>query len=144
MCVRKTNIFSNLYFNFSLGALAGAPQKIVGGTYAGVGEFPHAVSLRGGDGKHFCGGSIIGPQHILTAAHCVQGRMTYPYTDTTVVSGSNYLSQGGTVHSVKRATVHPSFVMENSMPNDIAVLTVRVLNDNFKEKTFYKPQKISM
>ena len=111
--------------------------------YAGVGEFPHVVSLRRGGG-HFCGGSIIGPQHILTAAHCVHGIMVYPYTDITVVSGSNYLSQGGTVHTIKRATAHPSFVMENSMPNDVAVLTVRVLNNKYKKKTFYNPQKIFM
>ena len=126
-----------------LGALAGAPQKIVGGMYAGVGEFPHVVSLRRG-GAHFCGGSIIGPQHILTAAHCVEGNMIYPYTDITVVSGSNYLSQGGTVHTIKRATANPFFIKAQSTPNDVAVLTVRMLNNKYKKKTFYNPQKISM
>ena len=101
--------------------------------YAGVGEFPHVVSLRRG-GAHFCGGSIIGPQHILTAAHCVEGNMIYPYTDITVVSGSNYLSQGGTVHTIKRATANPFFIKAQSTPNDVAVLTVRMLNDNVKEE----------
>ena len=39
---------------------------IVGGNYATVGQFPWMVALRA------CGGSLIHPQWVLTAAHCRQ------------------------------------------------------------------------
>ena len=44
---------------------------IVGGRPANDGEVPHQVSLQ--RSSHFCGGSIISDQFIVTAAHCVDG-----------------------------------------------------------------------
>lgn len=42
---------------------------IVNGKDAAPGQFKHAVSLQF-RGSHFCGGSIIKPNWILTAGHC--------------------------------------------------------------------------
>ncbi|KAG0435241.1 hypothetical protein HPB47_018606, partial [Ixodes persulcatus] len=46
--------------------------KIVGGRPARPGEFPWIVSLQSTRKIHFCGGSIISADIILTAAHCLE------------------------------------------------------------------------
>lgn len=47
-----------------------APEEsIVGGTSASAGEFPFIASLQL-SGSHFCGGTIINSNTIVTAAHC--------------------------------------------------------------------------
>lgn len=48
-------------------------SKVVGGNTASEGQFPYQISLRNRKNQHFCGGSIINEQWILTAAHCVDG-----------------------------------------------------------------------
>ena len=48
--------------------------RIVGGSTATAGQFPYQAGL---DrlGGHWCGGSIINNNHVLTAAHCVEAAM---------------------------------------------------------------------
>uniref|UniRef100_A0A2M4D106 Putative serine proteinase n=1 Tax=Anopheles darlingi TaxID=43151 RepID=A0A2M4D106_ANODA len=55
-----------------------ARVRIIQGTIASDHEFPYQVSLQwnfnnGSRPKHFCSGSILNPNWILTAAHCEGG-----------------------------------------------------------------------
>ncbi|KXJ85217.1 trypsin-like cysteine/serine peptidase domain-containing protein, partial [Microdochium bolleyi] len=46
-----------------------AATPIISGTTATEGAFPFLVSLSN-NGKHFCGGSLLNANTVLTAAHC--------------------------------------------------------------------------
>merc|ERR1712170_119995 len=50
--------------------------RIVGGTEASVGEFPHQIALlRGGvGGSLMCGGSLVSSNRVITAGHCCDGQ----------------------------------------------------------------------
>nr|AHY81285.1 trypsin precursor [Lygus lineolaris] len=57
------------------GANRDSGSRIINGTEVnGVSKYPFMVSMQYPGGGHFCGGSIISPIHILTAAHCVSQR----------------------------------------------------------------------
>jgi secreted trypsin-like serine protease len=50
------------------GSQEDAHTRIIGGDEAGAGEYPYAVSLSDSSFGHFCGGSMIGPDVVLSAA----------------------------------------------------------------------------
>ncbi|KAH8373215.1 hypothetical protein KR009_002517 [Drosophila setifemur] len=96
--------------------------RIVGGTRAKEGQFPHQISLRSG-GNHICGGSILSASFILTAAHCVKsGNNLTPASRLSIQAGSLTLSKGGVRIPVSKVTVHPGY---KGNGNDVAVLRLQ-------------------
>jgi trypsin len=83
-------------------------QMIVGGGEAAVGEFPFMVSLQ--SGYHFCGGSLIKKNWVMTAAHCVDGG-----SPERVVIGAHNIADGqdGEIRKPKRAIMHPQYDASN-------------------------------
>jgi len=98
--------------------------RIVGGEVAADGEFPWQVSLRtlGGVGQtHFCGGSIIDKDWILTAAHCCAGQI--PLTMHVVAGGielNNFEDEEQT-RNLQKIIGHPNYD-SNTISNDICLL----------------------
>ena len=80
--------------------------KIVGGQNAVQGEFPYIVSLRSGSFGHFCGGSLIRSNWVLTASHCVQGSSPIKV----VVGLHDRTDKTGTeTFTTKRIIAHPQY-----------------------------------
>ncbi|KAJ4336320.1 hypothetical protein N0V87_005471 [Didymella glomerata] len=89
---------------------------IVGGTTANAGDFPFIVSLQK-SGSHFCGGSLINANTVITAAHCTVGQTA---SSLTVRAGSLNRNSGGTLVRVSSIKVHPSF-SSSTLTNDVAI-----------------------
>ena len=99
-----------------------AEPRIFGGTPAQAGQDPWQVALVLANNSlnvAFCGGSLISPNVVITAAHCVdQG--TLP-RDINVVAGTVDLRLGGQRLAVARLEIHPDFNPAN-FDNDLALL----------------------
>ncbi|KAG8518592.1 Transmembrane protease serine 2 [Galemys pyrenaicus] len=84
-------------------------SRIVGGSNAAPGEWPWQVSLHV-QGIHVCGGSIITPDWIITAAHCVEAPLNNP-SYWTVYAGilrQSFMFYGGG-NKIQKVIVHPSY-----------------------------------
>ncbi|XP_021698904.1 chymotrypsin-2 [Aedes aegypti] len=92
-------------------------NRVVGGHEAEPGSAPHQVSLQGLFG-HSCGGSIIGDQWVLTAAHCVVGAILPLFQ---VLVGTNSLKEGGRKYKASKFIVHNRY-NNPQFHNDIALV----------------------
>ncbi|GGZ33355.1 MULTISPECIES: trypsin-like serine protease [Streptomyces rochei group] len=112
--------------------VTGADPKIIGGTETTISTAPWMAQLWYYDDtgaetvSFFCGGAVIAPTKILTAAHCVDGYDWYGHG--AVITGTAQLPEeddlhGGTVSGVWRQWSHPSYDAV-AIDNDMAVLTL--------------------
>ncbi|RNA14367.1 Chymotrypsin B, partial [Brachionus plicatilis] len=90
--------------------------KIINGETAST--WPWIVSLTlSNQNAHLCGGSLIAPQYVLTAAHCFK---TSP--SIYIVAGTNDLNDASkTAYQVSKVTLHEGY-NSDTYENDIALI----------------------
>ena len=108
--------------------------RVINGSTAAPAEMPYLVALidtgrmtqLGTYQAQFCGGSLVAPMKVVTAAHCVVDQSTRQVSspsDIMVLTGQSLKSPSTAPVGVASVAVHPNYDIEMSS-NDIAVLTL--------------------
>ena len=105
--------------------LPGSAHAVVGGANAPEGSAPYVVAvLAGGPGHGWervvCGGTVVAPRTVLTAAHCVRAAGAKAEV---LVGRTNLLDRRGRRIRVTAAETHPRFD-QHRLRHDVAVLTL--------------------
>nr|CAH0101342.1 unnamed protein product [Daphnia galeata] len=96
--------------------------SIVNGTAAAAGEFRDITVLR--LGGSLCGGTLIAPTAVMTAAHCVKSFTNSSVSTFRVFLNTLSINGGGTgslTRGVTKIYIHPLY-NPNTQNNDIAIL----------------------
>ncbi|KAM8979270.1 trypsin-like [Sarcophilus harrisii] len=100
-------------------------DKIVGG-YTCENSLPYQVSLN--SGKHFCGGSLINEQWVVSAAHCYKSRMQVRLGEHNI----EVLEGNEQFIDAEKIILHPNYNSPN-LNNDIMLIKLKtpaVLNSH--------------
>lgn len=110
-----------------------AQPRLLGGVPVEQSEWPWQAALKittwRVNGKWTCGGSVIHPNWILTAAHCIVDYIDERYNTVSpsnieVRTGSTRFEHGGQTSKVKRIVKHPEF-NPFTRDHDIALIELK-------------------
>lgn len=113
----------------------GPNARIVGGQEANPGDWPWQALLQTPRGSQFCGGTLIHPQWVLSAAHCVERSKP---KDIVIRMGAHYrvekssTSKNEQKFKVTKIITHESYNKPLQLSHDVALLKLEssaTLND---------------
>eukprot|EP00064_Thunnus_orientalis_P022375 superscaffoldBa00007470_g22569 len=110
-------------FIIRLSVVCGWPAlntRIVGGQVASKGSWPWQVSLQR-FGFHFCGGSLINKEWVLTAAHCFESTSTSGLAVLLGLQSQEGYNPNEVSRTVSQIINHPSY-NPSTFDNDISLL----------------------
>ncbi|MFG2005325.1 serine protease [Spirillospora sp. NPDC048911] len=115
-------------------ALASPASAIVGGTPVKASGYPWLAAVGTPlffvrPSGQFCGGALIKPDRLLTAAHCVSMFRSTPGVLTATFGRSDLVGRDGETVKVRAVRIHPKFREtkfkdETVLHHDLAVLTL--------------------
>ncbi|XP_044763677.1 trypsin 5G1-like [Coccinella septempunctata] len=117
-------IISIIFFTGYIQGSKDPTSRIAGGYEVNIEDYPYVVSIHVDTGielKFNCGGSLISPQFVLSAAHCFPKTVHY----YVVKAGTDRLEgPGGRTERVTSVKKHPKYGL-NWMDSDIAVAKLK-------------------
>ena len=108
-------------------------NRVINGEEAIDGRYSYAVSIQDSiGGRHFCGGSLIAPNIVLSAAHCMQSEI-----EVKVVIGRHDLrdTTDGEEIIVKEQIPHPAY---NASTTDNDYMIMILESDTTEDVNFIK------
>ena len=108
------------YLSLGAGPAIAAPSSIIGGVDANGDAWPWIVSLADSRGNHFCGGALIHPEIVLTAAHCLSGLSAQNIVARVGLQRQNAAGSAD-ITTVSAILSHPNY-SSRTTDNDIALV----------------------
>jgi len=121
-------------------------SRVVGGKTAIPGAWPWIARLYKTKSRiSYCGGALVSPTWVVTAAHCVNKKSAL---EVEIQLGRHSLAEGSQrektiqVHGVRRIIVHPQYKQSSAHNNDVALIELqKPAQMNDRVKTICLPHK---